>query len=87
VLATRSASDVVMGCDAINAWIDDNTRLKEAATGSNGRLRSRHMDGLNVAYVDGHVKWQKIETLKYGQFVWSATATSSPPESTPLPLP
>lgn len=88
VLAARSASDVVMGCDAINCWIDGNNRLKESPASENaGRLSARHMDGLNVAYVDGHVKWQKINSLKYGQFVWSATATSSPPESTPLPLP
>ena len=53
----------------------------------NGRLVSRHSEGLNWAFLDGHVKWQKINSLKYGQFNWAATATSNPADSTPLPMP
>ena len=87
ILANRSASDLLMACDATNCWIDGNSRLKETPGVDNGRLVSRHSEGLNWLFLDGHVKWQKINSLKYGQFNWAATATSSPADSTPLPLP
>ncbi|HHX40253.1 MAG TPA: DUF1559 domain-containing protein [Armatimonadetes bacterium] len=81
VTSNRGASDLVMGLDATDCYIQDG-RLREG-----DRFSSRHMDGLNVAYLDGHVKWQKLNSLTYGQLRWDATESSTPPASRPMPYP
>ncbi len=49
--------------DDINDWDDDNSPyLEEGNTTWNGSWRlisERHMEGSNVVYADGHVKWHR----------------------------
>jgi prepilin-type N-terminal cleavage/methylation domain-containing protein/prepilin-type processing-associated H-X9-DG protein len=51
--------------------------LASSPTGSDN-VDPRHMDGVNVAYADGHVKWMKWpETRSYANRVWTAWTAGS----------
>jgi len=81
VLANRGVADLVMGLDGTNSWMQSTT-LAEG-----NRFSSRHSEGLCVAFLDGHVKWQKLNTLKYGQIAWNSSSTSTPPDTRAMPYP
>ncbi|HEX8552906.1 MAG TPA: DUF1559 domain-containing protein [Abditibacteriaceae bacterium] len=41
-------------------------------------ISSRHLSGLNLAYVDGHVKWSRPEKVSPSAFTGDATLTGCP---------
>lgn len=49
----NSASTMVMIVDSTSEWLDDGR------TAEGNRVDSRHNDGLNANFVDGHAKWYK----------------------------
>ncbi len=77
-------AETVMYIDGINAWLDGSTRLGEQPEPP--RLHSRHNEGVNVAFVDGHQKWTRLTSLTYGQFNPTATASTTPKDSDHLPF-
>jgi len=77
----RDSASIVMGLDGTNSWMQDNT-LAEG-----NRFKSRHNEGLNAAFMDGHVKWQRLNRLTFGNVNATATATSTPTATTPMPYP
>jgi prepilin-type N-terminal cleavage/methylation domain-containing protein/prepilin-type processing-associated H-X9-DG protein len=42
---------------------DDGYQLLEGS-GSNNDFSARHLEGSNVAFLDGHVKWYRVEKIK-----------------------
>lgn len=88
--SNRGPADMLMLADALNSWFSIERIRKPASqggTGWNDGYQERHMDGLNVAFMDGHVKWTRMNQLKYGNWSPFATSTTSPTADTPLPLP
>ena len=52
--------------------------LDAAGNPCNGDAPSRHNEGLNIAYLDGHVKWQKYRGLTTADFGGPLPGTSAP---------
>ena len=85
--SARDAASTVMGTESQNCWLDGNARLRDYKVDTaNGRLMVNHNEGSNWLFTDGHVKWQKLNTMQYGQFNINATTTSSPPSTQYLPM-
>ncbi|NUP99939.1 MAG: DUF1559 domain-containing protein [Armatimonadetes bacterium] len=82
-----SSAEQVVSIETINAWLDGASQLRSRTGTPAGRLDERHNDGLNVTYLDGHVKWQKMTALTYGNFNFAATTSSTPSSTTALPMP
>ncbi|NCO34478.1 MAG: hypothetical protein AUJ92_19410 [Armatimonadetes bacterium CG2_30_59_28] len=53
---------MIVFVDSNQTMISDMSQVKPVSEG--GRLEPRHSEGLVVGYVDGHVKWQKPETIQ-----------------------
>ena len=77
----RGVSRIVMAGDGTNSWMQSNT-LAEG-----NRFKSRHNDGLNLTFADGHSKWQKLTDIEYGQLYPAASASSTPPDTQHMPYP
>ena len=65
-------------------WLDgywkNNSFPAVATGGENGRMQTmatKHNDGLNFAFCDGHAKWQKLSNVKWSQFTMVSTDTGS----------
>jgi prepilin-type processing-associated H-X9-DG protein len=50
----------------VDAGGDFQCKANGTTTDPYDSIPTRHSDGLNVAFLDGHVKWMKKETLMYG---------------------
>jgi prepilin-type N-terminal cleavage/methylation domain-containing protein/prepilin-type processing-associated H-X9-DG protein len=50
----------------------------EVGTAANGRVESRHNDGFNVTYLDGHAKWAKRSQMTLNQLDQNLAATPWP---------
>jgi prepilin-type N-terminal cleavage/methylation domain-containing protein/prepilin-type processing-associated H-X9-DG protein len=59
------AGDEDFGCKADGTTVDNYDSIP-----------TRHSGGLNVAFVDGHVKWMKKSALMYDEAFYSCQATS-----------
>jgi len=77
----RGVAQIIMIGDGTNSWMQSNT-LAEG-----NRFDSRHNDGLNFGFADGHSKWQKLTAIEYGQINISATGSSTPPDTRHMPYP
>jgi prepilin-type processing-associated H-X9-DG protein len=51
------------------------------------RFDSRHNEGLNVVYADGHAKWRRLSTIYFRNLNWQASPTTVPPENEAMPYP
>jgi prepilin-type N-terminal cleavage/methylation domain-containing protein/prepilin-type processing-associated H-X9-DG protein len=54
--------------DAISSTDDAYINLKEGDTAYNNWFSTRHSDGGNILFLDGHIKWYKVETVKEQRF-------------------
>ena len=50
-------------------WLQDVTYLYERLWWNRYEV-AVHNEGINCAYYDGHVKWQRLENLRYGDFLF-----------------
>lgn len=55
---TRPA-EIVMVLDANNFWANIRTTPRSAPLTEGDKVFTPHLDGGNIAYADGHVKWQQ----------------------------
>ena len=76
-LAPKGAAGTIIIAEAANVWIWD---WGEAAGNQSlfPRLRQPHMDGLNCAYLDGHVKWNNYRSLTTADFGGPLPGTAAP---------
>ena len=58
-------------------WMQSNMTMECTAVPA-GRIESRHNDGFNVAYMDGHAKWTKRSQMTMNQLDESLAATPWP---------
>ena len=70
VAQIQSPSAVVVSLDTVWEWFYDSVRDEQ------NRVDSRHNGGFNVAFVDGHVKWQRRENMLRNQIDETLPATS-----------
>ena len=63
---------VLLILDSTWEWMQTNT------TAEGNRAESRHNDGFNVCFLDGHAKWQKRSQMKMDQIDPSQSATPWP---------
>ena len=74
--AIPSPAEMVYSLDAWNCWIDGDIWLWRRISGYGIGLSDNdpnkpcaaHNDGVNVAYLDGHGKWNKLGSLRWNQF-------------------
>lgn len=65
----RNPSNKLSVCDGYNHSIYSTSQIAVGTgTDSTKRLRARHSNGLNVLFVDGHVKWLEGEEIKHTLF-------------------
>lgn len=62
----EDATQMIVFVDASDHTIMMDTEVAPESAG--GKLADRHNQGLNVAFVDGHVKWQRAEQVKPSMF-------------------
>lgn len=70
----ENPTTTVLALDAYNPWMD-NFVYEYVGSGHyyfSGAKTDWHNDGVNVAYLDGHVKWQKLNSILWNQFRWYA---------------
>lgn len=65
----------------VNPGVDP---IHDVADLKDGGVLARHRDGVNLLYVDGHVKWQKLESLTSTP-MWRYDGQE--PVATPTPVP
>lgn len=58
----------------------ETTNLKRNASGEGKDMAFRHMDGTNLAFVDGHVKWFAKDKLSPDSSLWSYIHFTLQPE-------
>jgi prepilin-type N-terminal cleavage/methylation domain-containing protein/prepilin-type processing-associated H-X9-DG protein len=67
--------------DSYNAWLDGGPniydRLGKGTYTNTTTKTDLHNDGVNVLYMDGHVKWQKLSAMTYDQFMYTMTTTAA----------
>ena len=64
-------ANVVVVLDSSWEWMQSNMTAEQPT----GRVESRHNDGFNVTYVDGHSKWQKRTQMTLNQLDETLAAT------------
>ncbi len=79
--STPGVAGTIMLGDGTSSWMQSNTLLE------GNRFKSRHNEGLNLAFADGHSKWQRLTDIRYGQLNFRATESTTPPASQPMPYP
>ncbi len=75
--APNGVAGTVIFCDASNVWLWD----WQEAPGNTSlfpRLRTPHNDGLNMTYLDGHVKWAAYRSLTTPLFGGALPGSSAP---------
>ncbi len=77
----------VMLLEATWGVFDGPTFFASSQAPYGGRIRDVHNDGLNVAYADGHAKWQKVRMLTRFQCSGGPYAPWSWTTDAPLPGP
>ena len=66
-----NVSSTLTMVDARNAWLDSTGNIYDRlGDGYYGGKTDWHNDGVNVQYMDGHVKWQKLDGILWNQFLW-----------------
>lgn len=65
----------------VNPGIDKITSVDDL---KDGGILPRHRDGVNLLYVDGHVKWQKLDSLTSTP-MWRYDGREPVPVPTPIP--
>lgn len=70
--AIINVSGVVMDLDATWEWMSTGT------TAEGNRVDSRHNEGFNALYADGHVKWQKRSSMTWGMLDEASTTPNNP---------
>lgn len=69
-------SEMLYTFDCRNCWVDYNGAIWDRVSGrgigayygDTNLPTAWHNDGLNCGYVDGHGKWQKLNSIKWNQF-------------------
>ncbi len=57
--------------DARNPWLDSTGNIySRVGDGDYGGKTDWHNDGVNVQFLDGHVKWLKLSAIKWCYFLW-----------------
>ncbi|NUQ01298.1 MAG: DUF1559 domain-containing protein [Armatimonadetes bacterium] len=81
----RSLGYVVAPAETIllsegNYWLDATWKANSypavATGGNNSRLQAmptKHNDGVNLTFVDGHVKWSRLSAVKWSQFTMATS--------------
>jgi prepilin-type N-terminal cleavage/methylation domain-containing protein/prepilin-type processing-associated H-X9-DG protein len=73
------AAGTIIIAESNNVWLWDWNTSDLQGTGSLWpRLRTPHNEGLNCAYIDGHVKWNKFRALKTTDFGDNAPGYAAP---------
>jgi len=67
--------------DCYNPWLDSGAniydRLGKGTYTTTTTPTAIHNDGVNVLFMDGHVKWSKLSGLTYDQFIYNMATTSA----------
>ncbi len=66
-LCPNGPAGTIIIAEAANIWLWDWQEADGLSSLFN-RLRQAHNEGLNCAYIDGHVKWQKYSGLRTSDF-------------------
>ncbi len=70
----KHPSETIYLLDAYTPWLDTTTdiydRVGDGYYEDTALETDWHNDGLNVAYVDGHVKYQKLTNIRWNQIFW-----------------
>jgi prepilin-type N-terminal cleavage/methylation domain-containing protein/prepilin-type processing-associated H-X9-DG protein len=79
--AITNEANTVYVVDAYNPWLDSGNniydRLGKGTYATTTTRTDLHNEGVNVLYMDGHVKWQKLSGLTYDQFIYNLATTSA----------
>ena len=68
-----NVASTILGMDARNAWLDSPGFIYDrVGDGDYGGKTDWHNDGVNVLYIDGHVKWKKLGAILWNEFLWYA---------------
>ena len=68
-LASKGVAGTGIICEAYNVFLWDWQDVAgDQSLWPYGRMRYPHNEGLNIAYLDGHVKWQKYYSLTTADF-------------------
>ncbi len=59
--AVQKPAEVLASLDTTWEWFSDGTRVE------GNRTESRHNEGFNALFVDGHVKWQRLSNMLRSQ--------------------
>ena len=76
-------ADTICAMDARNAWLDNVGNIYSRVGcgfygGNTTQPTDWHMDGVNVAYLNGHVKWSKLSGINWNNFLWDRQVSTHP---------
>lgn len=73
-----SPAETLCFVDARNPWLDSVGNIYDRmGDGDYNGSTAWHDEGVNVEYLDGHAKWQKLGQIKWNQFVLYSQATNN----------